>query len=90
MEGNVKFTKNKKEQPGDVLGISNPGGPKLPHPPSDGSTPRGIDVGGERGRHWGIEDVPQNDGAAGVDMGGGGEGPQIAEAPSRPKRAEDI
>ena len=75
--------KNKKEQPGDVLGISNPGGPKLPHPPSDGSTPRGIDVRGERPRHWGNEDVPQSDGASGVDMGGSGEGTQVRD--SRPK-----
>ena len=50
---NVKTKKNQKEQPGDVLGISNPGGPKLPHPPSDGSTPRGIEVRGEPTRHWG-------------------------------------
>lgn len=87
-EGNVKHKKNKKAL-GDVLGISNLGGPKLPHPPSDGSTPRGIDVRPERGRHWGNEDIPQSDGATGVDMGGGGEGPQIAE-PSPPKRSEEI
>jgi len=86
----VKFTKNKNEKPGDVLGISNPGGPKLPHPPSDGSTPRGIDVRGERRRHWGTEDIPQSDGATGIDMGGGGEGTQIEAEPSAPKRSDDI
>jgi hypothetical protein len=80
--------KNKKEQPGDVLGISNPGGPKLPHPPSDGSTPRGIDVRGERPRHWGNEDVPQSDGASGMDMGGSGEGTQV-KGDSRPKSAAE-
>jgi hypothetical protein len=68
---------DKKEQPGDVLGVSNPAGPKLPHPPSDGSTPRGIEVRGEPKRHWGNEDIPQSDGASGVDMGGGGEGTGI-------------
>ena len=83
-----KVKSNKKhdtEQPGDVLGISNPGGPKLPHPPSDGSTPRGIDVRSERERHWGDEDIPQSDGAAGVDMGGAGSGPQVAPEHPRPK-----
>jgi hypothetical protein len=77
-EEDVKFTKNKDGKPGDVLGISNLGGPKLPHPPSDGSTARGIDVRDERKRHWGNEDVPQSDGATGIDMGGGGEGTQMA------------
>jgi hypothetical protein len=83
----MKAKKNRKEQPGDVLGISNPGGPKLAHPPSDGSTPRGIDVRGERPRHWGNEDIPQSDGASGIDMGGAGEGPQIKD--SRPKAPAD-
>jgi hypothetical protein len=87
----VKYTdkKAKKEQPGDVLGISNPGGPKLPHPPSDGSTPQGIEVRGEPGRHWGTEDIPQSDGATGVDMGGGGSGPQVAAEHPRPKSSEE-
>ena len=80
--------KNKKEQPGDVLGVSNPAGPKLPHPPSDGSTPRGIDVRGEPQRHWGNEDIPQSDGASGIDMGAGGEGTNIA-ADSRPRTAAE-
>lgn len=79
---------NEKEQPGDVLGVSNPAGPKLPHPPSDGSTPRGIDVRGERPRHWGNEDIPQSDGASGIDMGGGGEGTQVT-ADRRPKTAAE-
>ena len=80
---------DEKEQPGDVLGVSNPAGPKLPHPPSDGSTPRGIEVRGEPKRHWGNEDIPQSDGASCVDMGGGGEGTGIA-ADRRPRSgAED-
>lgn len=82
--------KEKKEQPGDVLGVSNPGGPKLPHPPSDGSTPQGIEVRGEPKRHWGNEDIPQSDGASGVDMGGGGEGTGItAERPRTAAEDED-
>ena len=85
---NVK-KENEKEQPGDILGISNPGGPKLPHPPSDGSTPEGIDVRPERGRHWGTEDIPQSDGAAGMDMGAGGSGPQIASEDPRRDSTEE-
>lgn len=79
---------NEKEQPGDVLGISNPAGPKLPHPPSDGSTPLGIEVRGEPKRHWGNEDIPQSDGASGIDMGGAGEGTGIT-ADSRPRTAAE-
>ena len=75
------------EQPGDVLGISRSGASKLPHPPSDGSVPQGIEVRTERERHWGNEDIPQSDGATGMDMGGGGTGPQIASGTRRP--AED-
>lgn len=83
----MKFTKkNKKEQPGDVLGISNAAGAALPHPPSDGSIPRGIEVRGERKRHWGNEDIPQSDGVTGIDMGGGGEGTQVS-TDSRPRTA---
>lgn len=84
----MKNDENEKEQPGDILGISNPGGPKLPHPPSDGSTPRGIEVRGEPKRHWGNEDIPQSDGASGADMGGAGEGTGIA-ADSRPRTAAE-
>jgi hypothetical protein len=91
-ERDVKSNKrNKKEQPGDVLGVSNTGpGPQLPSPPSDGSTARGIDVRGDRKRHWGNEDIPQSDGVAGIDMGGGGDGPQIAAEHPRPKVDDDI
>jgi hypothetical protein len=82
--------KNEKEQPGDVLGVSNPAGPKLPHPPSDGSTPRGIEVRGERPRHWGNEDIPQSDGASGIDMGGAGEGTGItSDRPRTPASDEE-
>jgi hypothetical protein len=82
----VKSNKDKKKkQPGDILGVSNLEGPKLPHPPSDGSVARGIDVRGARPRHWGNEDIPQSDGAAGVDMGGGGSGPQVQADDSRTK-----
>jgi hypothetical protein len=88
-ESNVKKNKNKKEQPGDVLGISNPGGPKLAHPPSDGTTSRGIEVRGEPKRHWGNEDIPQSDGASGVDMGGAGEGTGITPDPRPRTAAED-
>jgi hypothetical protein len=84
-----KDKKNKKAQPGDVLGISRADGAKLPHPPSDGSTPRGIEVRGERPRHWGNEDIPQSDGAAGVDMGGAGEGPQVSSEHTRPRSTDD-
>ena len=77
-----------KEQPGDVLGVSNPEGPKLPHPPSDGSTPRGIEVRGEPKRHWGNEDIPQGDGVSGVDMGGAGEGTGI-RPDRRPRTAAE-
>jgi hypothetical protein len=54
-----KKKKNEEDEkvPGDVLGLSdeNPN-VKLPHPPSDGSTPRGIEVGEEK-RHSGTEDL---------------------------------
>lgn len=80
--------KNKEDQPGDVLGISNAGGPALPHPPSDGTTPRGIEVRGEPKRHWGNEDIPQSDGVTGIDMGGGGEGTQV-KADRRPRTAAE-
>ena len=80
--------KQKKDQPGDVLGISHSGGSKLPHPPSDGSVPQGIEVRSERQRHWGNEDIPQSDGATGIDMGGGGTGPQVASDTRRPTEDE--
>ena len=83
----MKDKKKKKEQPGDVLGVSNAGGPQLPHPASDGSTPRGIEVRGEPKRHWGNEDIPQSDGASGIDMGGAGEGTGIKS--DRPRTAAE-
>jgi hypothetical protein len=89
-EKTVKAKKNRKTQPGEVLGISNPEGPKLPHPPSDGSTARGIEVRGEPKRHWGDEDIPQSDGATGIDMGGAGSGPQVAPEHPRPKVEDEI
>ena len=82
--------KNKKEQPGDVLGISHTSGPQLPHPPSDGSTPSGIEVRGERPRHWGNEDIPQGDGVSGIDMGGGGEGTHVRAEHPRPKVEDEV
>ncbi len=85
----MKSKRGKKEQPGDVLGVSNTAGPKLPHPPSDGSTPRGIEVRPIPERHWGNEDIPQSDGATGVDMGGAGAGPQISSEHSRAKADSD-
>lgn len=48
---NVKYTKKHKkdENPGDVIGLSDERADvKIPHPPSDGSTPRGIEVGEEK------------------------------------------
>ncbi len=83
----MKNNHQKDQQPGDVLGISHAGPGKLPHPPSDGSVAQGIEVRGERKRHWGNEDIPQSDGAAGMDMGGGGTGPQIAS--TTPRSTED-
>ena len=69
--------KNDNKQPGDILGVSRAEGPKLPHPPSDGSGARGIEVRGEPERHWGNEDIPQSDGVSGIDMGGAGKGTGI-------------
>jgi hypothetical protein len=58
---------------GDVLGISDaPPHRGEPHSvPSGGRRPSGIEVGH---RATGIGDVPQRDGASGVDMGAAGEG----------------
>ena len=82
--------REKKNKPGDILGIGDPGGPKLPHPPSDGSAARGIDVRGEPQRHWGDEDIPQSDGATGIDMGGAGDSTQIASEHPRPKVDDEL
>ena len=85
-----RSVKAKKNKPGDILGISDPAGPKLPHPPSDGSAARGIDVRGEPKRHWGDEDIPQSDGATGIDMGGAGDSTQIAPEHPRPKVEDEL
>ena len=82
--------KKKKDNPGDVLGISRAEGPKLDSPPSDGSVARGIDVRGDRPRHWGTEDVPQSDGASGIDMGAAGEGTQVEAEHPQPKRVDEV
>ncbi len=82
--------KNSKQNPGDILGLSRVEGPKLPHPPSDGSGARGIEVRGEPTRHWGNEDIPQSDGASGIDMGGAGEGTHVSPEHPRPKVEDDI
>ena len=81
--------KNDNKQPGDILGVSRAEGPKLPHPPSDRSGARGIEVRGEPERHWGNEDIPQSDGVSGIDMGGAGEGTQVSPEHPRPK-VDDI
>jgi len=82
--------KNDNKQPGDILGVSRAEGPKLPHPPSDGSGARGIEVRSEPERHWGNEDIPQSDGVSGIDMGGAGEGTQVSAEHPRPKVDDDI
>jgi hypothetical protein len=69
--------KNKDNKvPGDILGLTDDrSGIKLPHPPSDGSTPEGIEVRDEYNRHRG--DLESGKGATGIDMGAGGEGTDI-------------
>jgi hypothetical protein len=68
-----------RKVPGDILGLTDDRtGVKLPHPPSDGSTPQGIEARDEYKRHWGTEDLENGKGATGIDMGGGGEGTDIA------------
>jgi len=63
---------------GDILGLSDDNtGVKLPHPPSDGSVPEGIDVVEHR-RHWGADELKRSDGVTGADMGAAGEGTDIA------------
>ena len=70
--------KDEPTVPGDILGLTDDrSGVKLPHPPSDGSTPEGIEVIEHR-RHWGADELTRSDGAAGMDMGAGGEGTDIA------------
>ncbi len=80
--------KDEPTVPGDILGLSDDrSAVKLPHPPSDGSVPQGIDVVEERPRHWGADELTRSDGASGMDMGAGGEGTDIA--PSGPRRITD-
>jgi len=45
-------------------------------------------VRGEPKRHWGNEDIPQSDGASGIDMGGAGEGTGVT-ADRRPRTAAE-
>jgi hypothetical protein len=40
-------------------------------------------------RHWGNEDIPQSDGATGIDMGGAGSGPQVSSEHPRAKADDD-
>jgi hypothetical protein len=79
-----------KKNPGDILGLSRVDGPKLPHPPSDGTVARGIEVRGEPKRHWGDEDIPQSDGASGIDMGGAGEGTHVSPEHPRPRVDDEV
>jgi hypothetical protein len=87
----VIFKKEDKKDkvPGDVLGLTDDRtGVKLPHPPSDGSVASGIEVEKET-RHWGADELQRSKGATGVDMGGGGEGTDIAPPRSARKEIEE-
>jgi hypothetical protein len=79
----VRRDDDEPEREGDVLGISdakpNVGEPRRAR--SGGRRPSGIEV---RDRATGIGDVPQRDGASGVDMGAGGEGTDVR--PESPRR----
>ncbi len=73
---------------GDILGISD-APPNLGEPhsiPGGGHRPSGIDV---RDRATGIGDVPQSDGASGVDMGGAGEGTGLKHESHRERAKTD-
>ncbi len=88
----MKFKKEDKKNkvPGDVLGLTDDKtGVKLPHPPSDGSIPPGIELE-KNTRHWGADELNRSKGATGVDMGAGGEGTDIAPARSTRKETEEI
>jgi len=75
---------------GDILGLSEAAtGPKLPHPPSDGTVPAGIEVRGESDRRWEDEDINQSGGATGIDMGGAGTGTNIDSDIDRPRAVKD-
>jgi hypothetical protein len=87
----AKRKKSEPTVPGDVLGLTDDRtGVKLPHPPSDGTVPQGIEVRDEYKRHWGTEDLERGTGATGVDMGAGGKGTGIAPDRPRTKPAEEI
>jgi hypothetical protein len=82
--------KDKKKSRGDVIGLSDaPASPKLPHPPSDGSTPRGIELD-EYTRHTGTDDLKPSKGATGIDMGAGGSGTDVSSERPAPKSGEKI
>jgi hypothetical protein len=72
-ERDVKYDKKKKKAAGDVLGLADAAaGPKLPHPPSDGSTPRGIEVRDDKTkRSTGIDDLTPSKVGSGIDTGAG-------------------
>jgi hypothetical protein len=85
-----KKTDKKNKVPGDVLGLGGDRtGATLPHPPSDGSTPSGIEFE-KNTRHWGADELNRSKGATGVDMGGGGEGTDIAPPRRTRKETEEI
>jgi hypothetical protein len=87
----AKQKKGEPAMPGDILGLSDDrSNVKLPHPPSDGSVPSGIEVRHESSRHWGTEDLERSKGAVGVDMGAGGEGTDVAPEPRRTTPADEV
>jgi hypothetical protein len=88
----MRFKKQDKQNraPGDVLGLTDDKtGMKLPHPPSDGSGASGIELE-KNTRHWGADELNRSKGATGVDMGGGGEGTDIAPSRSTRRETEEI
>lgn len=87
----AKRKKSEPTVPGDILGLTDDrSGVKLPHPPSDGSTAQGIDVRDENRRHWGTEELQPSKGATGIDMGGGGEGTDVAPVQSRSSSNDEV
>jgi hypothetical protein len=80
----------KPARAGDVLGISDTtAGAARPAFVRPGGHPEGIDVRTPRTLATGFDDVPQRSGSASVDMGGGGEGTNVAPpAERRPAREE--
>jgi hypothetical protein len=95
MKHDDKDKKAKAEKParaGDVLGISDaPPEVEIPRATTDrGGHPRGIEVRGERPRHWGDDELQPTKGATGIDMGAGGHGTDIEAEHPRPKVSEEI